>query len=366
MNVNAILVTILTATVALAGCVSEEADTDDVDPNSIDKETFKLGNQGAISGLVVDDNYRPIQLKEDWGNQAPGDYQDIGFVLIMETAQRLETTENGEFNVLPLEPGTYTVRVAADNHEAIDKQVKVVAGEFAEMTVEARRTFSTGGSILSQEHTLFSACFANALVISAALAAIAAGCGDTSGDSSRFDFWSDYSALSSSSASTHGADAPEGSNILRAMVTEMRANSPGFYGVTIRLVNDGCTEGLGYCDYDNLESEGSRYVRSIMTVGHQKASGEDLQEGQSDYCNWKDDRGDACATYAFDGDRRFQTALFARHPSEEYVRPITGTQGAGVTFGVKAQFVQNVFLYEIPEGGIEDYCVLCEDADIPE
>ncbi len=375
-----LLVALLTMTVALAGCTTGDDTTSGTDGgvDAPDEGPIELGNKGAISGLIVDDNFRPVQLKEEWESE-PGDFQDIGFVLLLETGQRFETSANGEFKVLPLDPGTYTLRVAADVHEAKDTVVQVVAGEFTEVTVEARRQYSGGGSLFSQEETLFMSCFGNFYFFSIALAAVANnGCGDLSGDSSRFDFPTNY---------------PDLADDTRGLVTEMRAADEWLYQITMRIVNgyaeapgDLCDYGAGYCYYasERMEEMGN-YLKIVLYDGlvRDDATGEYLQDGQEGYC--KVGRDSNCDQYAFTMKHGFQTGLFTRHPTREFTGPTCGPTepvrtllndevgvipygcgGIGIKLGTKAQFVQNIFLYELPEEGIEDYCVLCEDADIPQ
>ncbi len=353
---STVLIGLLTVAVALAGCTSgDSTDGAEIDSDA-DPTTVDLGNKGAISGLVVDDNYRPIQLKEEWGAGGPGDFQDVGFVLILETAQRFETNENGEFNVLPLEPGTYTIRVAADNHEAIDQTIDVVAGEFTEATIEARRTFSQGGTTLSQEEVIFVACAASLVAVSAA--SLPGGCGDTSGDSERFDFWTDYSAIKED---------------VRGIVTEMRASQDGYYGVLIRVSGaDWCTaSALGQCYFAEFEVANGRYAHNVLYPNLQYvAPGEYLEPGQDGYCRAPED-GDKCRTYGLNLDYNIQTALFADPATRYFTDQVYAASpiswgAAGVTLGTKAQFLQTVYLYELPEEGIEDFCALCDDAVIPE
>ncbi len=365
-----VLIALMTVTVALAGC-TDPAPAPGTDGESKENPVVDLGTKGAISGLVVDDNFRPVELKEEW-SQEPGDYQDIGFVLILETGQRFETNENGEFTVLPLNPGTYTLRVAADVHEAKDTVVQVVAGEYTEVTVEARRQFSGGGAVFSNEQVLFMACYGTAHVAGVAVAAVEApvvfpngnGCGmDISGDSSRFDFFTELPALAKDT---------------RGLVTEMRASESWSYSITTRIVNaEVCDYSLGYCYFGSVGDIDTDYLHSVLYTDLQYVSkGEYLQDGQEGYC--KVQRDSECERYAFTMDHEFQTALFADHPNQEqfsltcpYTQPVRdelpygGCRGVGVALGVKAQFIQNIFLYELPEEGIEDYCVLCEDADIP-
>jgi hypothetical protein len=158
---TALWVVLMASTVALAGCTDNDAGTDSVadDGSLVDLEKYGLGNKGAISGLLVDDEYRPVQLKQDWGSKQPGDFQDVGFMLLLETGTEIETTANGEFQVLDLEPGSYTLRTAAEGHEAIDKTMQVQSGEFTEITVEARRKASSNSQILTQEYAVFVDCW---------------------------------------------------------------------------------------------------------------------------------------------------------------------------------------------------------------
>ncbi len=400
---KALIVSLLAFTVVLAGCVGDDA-TSNTDSSKTDTpdQPADLGNNGAIRGLVVDDNFRPVQLKEEWGT-APGDYQDVGFVLVLETGQRFETNENGEFTVAPLKPGTYTLRVAADVHEAKDALVSVVAGEYAEVTVEARRQYSGGGTVISQEEVIFVACAVATTVVRMVQGN---GCGDLSGDSGRYGFMTDYSAFA--------AD-------IRGMVTEIRVHQEGYHGTAIRYEDceheaaDSVANGCVYAEFDVIKQE--RWGKAVLYPDLQRLGGwernfeepaEYLQEGEEGYCHPRDSKPaeDCLASgtfgryFAWDPTQPFRTILFPDHPDKQHqdallepLQPTTCTfddtatipwvsgtttvgarvraylcdgGGNGIIIGTKAQYLQNVFLYELPDEGIEDYCALCEDADIPE
>ncbi len=172
---NAISMMLVVVSVALAGCASESAP----EPvENVDKESFvhKEG-KGAIAGLLVDDRFRPIQLTDD----PETEFQTTGFILLQETGQQVQTTENGEFSFVDLDPGSYTLRVTAAGHEAVPTKVGVAEGAFSELSVVARRVASEGSTILTEEYSAFSPCFINFVAFS-----YTADCtGDRSGETFR-------------------------------------------------------------------------------------------------------------------------------------------------------------------------------------
>ncbi len=349
--------------VALAGCIGDSnTNQGPSDTQSTENPEVTLGSKGAIRGLVVDDNFRPVQLKENW-EADPGDFQDVGFVLILETGQRFETNENGEFTVIPLDPGKYTLRVAADVHEAKDTTVEVVSGEYAEVTVEARRQYSGGGTILSQEYVIFIQCTANAGYIGATNVF----CGDLSGDGQRAAFYPDYSGVAED---------------VRGMVTEMRAVDDGYYGVDIRTheLSCGSYNSFNGCLFIRKAVDNGKYIHMVLYPFKKWTPGDEyIEEGQDGYCTIEDyDAGaSGCGPwFAMTFDRPFQTILFPDIDNRYFIDlayetspvspPLNKPWGFGPKLGVKAQFLQSVFLYELPDEGIQDYCALCDDYQIPE
>ena len=401
IRTKTVLTTLALVTVVLAGCVDDDVPPDET--GSTNSDPASLGSKGAINGLVVDDNFRPVQLKEEWGAGGPGEFQDLGFVLVLQTGERFETNENGEFQALPLEPGTYTLRVAADSHEAKETTVRVVAGEFTEVTLEARRQYSGGGTLLTQEEIIFVACAVATTVVRLVQGN---GCGDLSGDSGRYGFATDYSAFATD---------------IRGMVTEIRVFQDGYHGTTIRYDDcehaaaDTIANGCVYADFDVEKTV--RWGKAVLYPDLQRLAGweknfnepaEYLQEGEEGYCHPRDAKpaSDCIAAahfgrfFAWDPSLPFNTILFPDHPIKTHqdtaiqpLWPVTCTfpdvasipwtsgettvgarvkaylcdgSGNGVIIGTKAQFLQTVFLYKLPDEGIEDYCALCDDADIPE
>lgn len=143
MRIQSTLTVLVLAAVALAGCADDGPAKDSVvDPNDVDETQLEQG-KGAIAGLVVDDRFRPI----------------IGAdVLIQEAGITVTSNENGEFAVVDLEPGTYTLRVNAEGHEATPSRINVDEGQFAEAQLLARRVSTAANVIITEEHTAFIPC----------------------------------------------------------------------------------------------------------------------------------------------------------------------------------------------------------------
>lgn len=322
-----VLLALLTVSVAFAGCT----DGDDAgNPADGGSDGGLQEGKGAIRGLLLDDRYRPIHLLADGGD---GEFQATGFILVQQTAQQVQSNENGEFQVLNLPPGQYTLRVQSDGHEARTTQVDVRSGVFAEVTIEARRVVSEGSTILTEENSVYIAC---------ALDYVANGgnyfCdGDLSLDGYSSSFYTDYS--------DYGED-------VTYMVTEMLANQEKGWEIQLRgSQDDGETT-----TYFAAELNQGDYVRIQLERG---VNADDHQDniGYTDfYGPWENVDG-------------FSTIVFVDHPYREDHQsivpedPVVGLTpfccGVGFTMGVKATFLQSVFLGP-PETDIDSYCILCE------
>jgi hypothetical protein len=297
--------------VALAGCA--EAPPGDASPPGPGTAPLQAG-MGAITGLLVDDRFRPIHLVAD----PQGEFQTTGFVLLQETGAQAVTNENGEFTFVNLEPGQYTLRVTAAGHEAIPQRVTVAAGQFAEESVIARRVASVGGTILTQEFAVFIPCAAYAIFDCT---------GDLSGDSFRGSFNHRFSDISG----------------LTYMVTEALMNQDGVYCVEVREreATGGSTVSEHYGNWCTPSPHGD-YIRGVNKVG---------EVYDTDY-----------SRDPYDPDKNSQTVLFYFGPTEAVCwHDLTDRNdkrciGAGA--GIKAQFLLSLFIGE-PDVDLDAYCVLC-------
>ncbi len=312
MKTSPLLLALSVAAMALAGCTDETtvAKSPTAVAGCVGETCGDISLQkgkGAVSGLVIDDRYRPVAESR---------------VLLLPLGLDTVTNENGEFGFVGLDPGTYTIKAQKAKHEAAPKRVDVIAGQFAEAILEARRTISDDSVILTQEYSVFVPC-----QINTPPAAVNVGLcgGDLTGETDRFGFRSDYS---------------ETRNVTY-MVTEMLANQEaersGAYKVVLRktsnsgnyYVNCGITEG--------------RYVRIVMQVA---VVNEDCDvENRNNI--WENDEA-------------FNTQLWTQGMLKEYpLCPLSGcdNRGVGLRLGVKGQFVQSVFIGE-PIVDMTTYAVL--------
>jgi hypothetical protein len=307
----------LMAALALAGCAADDAGGPS--PGQVvDEDSFRLAaGKGAIAGLLVDDRFRPIHLTAE---DATTEFQARGFVLLQETGAQTQTTPNGEFSFVDLDPGTYTLRVTASGHEAVPQKVSVQAGSFAETSVVARRVSSAGATIITEEYSVFIPCgydyVANGGVIDCTF--------DQSGDSYRPGFVSDYTRF--------GTNATN-------LVSEMRANHVDRYEMQVREA-DGTSGGGQRLAVAQFEGD---YVKLLWRFGETNEE----WNGQNNNGPW---------TNAFP----IHTILFRDSPGREEVQALglPFCCGAGVYFGIKAQFLQSLFL-GTPDVSVESYCVLC-------
>jgi hypothetical protein len=310
----ALALAVVVLTVALAGC-SEDAGGPTTAP-IVDRDDIELAaGKGAIVGLLVDDRFRPIQLTND---VASTEFQAKGFVLLQETGEQVLTTVNGEFSFVDLPPGSYTLRVSASGHEAVPQRVLVTAGEFAEMSIVARRTSSEGSFVLTQEYSVFIPCslrtIENGYVADCTL--------DQSGDSFRPGFYANYTQFG------EAADA---------MVTEMKASkAAGMYRVQIRDDTTNPWIRWGTSTQFNVD-----YIKIVNEYGV-------LNEVD----NWYGDN------IPWENDRTMHVILFVGALLEQEAAELGFCCGVGVEIGIKAQFLQTVFVGELPVA-VASYCVLC-------
>lgn len=286
MKLNAFLVAALTASVVLAGC-TDDGDAAPVDGEIVDSETYSLGNKGAINGLVVDDRFRPI----------------VGArVLLQEIGSTIEANENGEFQFIDLEPGTYTVRVNAEGHEATPQKVRVDEGVFSDLSVIARRIINEGGTILTQEFAIFIDCWIpfwtelNCFL-------------DMSLDSKRAGFTADY------------LDVKD----ISYVNSEFWFDQAGSYSGRVGVCN-----GESFSTWHSKTID--QYGRLLLT---------------NDAGQWENRTDDS----NLDGHLREQKFCTVVFPNGQF-----GPVGFGIS--TKAQIMQSVFLGE-PEVDLDAYCVLC-------
>lgn len=295
-----LLAALVASSLALAGCGGNDGG-DSPSTGSGTTGPLKAG-KGAISGLLINDVFRPV----------PG-----GLVLIQELGLTVSSDSSGQFSFLDLEPASYLLRVQADGHEAAPQSVDVVEGEYAEVEVIARRIASDAGRIITNEYSVFVSCNINAVVIG-----LPYDCTfDQSGDSDRAAFTSDYTEVAN----------------ITYMVTEMKANQVGNYEVRIRPTDHDQGPDDNYAVMEIVETDYLRIVHKVGEVAHEPYE----LTGNNQ---------------AWNNTEEFLTILYVDSIGKN--AGDTGTFGAGVDVGIRAKFVQSVFVGE-PVADIATYCVLC-------
>lgn len=318
MHRNLVLALLLTIPL-LAGCADSggSGDGTGVDGGGSGGGTTLAAGTGAIDGLLVDDRFRPIDLED----RPDTEFQTTGFVLLQETGQQAQTNDNGEFAFVNVRPGTYTLRVTAAGHEATPRTVQVVAGEFAEAQIIARRVASDSATIITQEYTVFIAC-SLAIVLPVTLN----DCDlDLSGDSNRWSFDADYTAVDEASA----------------LVIEMLANAEAQYEVDVWWVPD------------DLVEDAQWYASHIFAGTYTKMV---LRHGEAN-----EEHADYAANSVWNNDHPFQTDLYIFGELSQEGADATDNYlvgGVGLHLGTKAKFLHSLFVGE-PEVDIDSYCLLC-------
>ena len=283
---------------ALAGCGDKGGDG--TGPSGTPTAPPLASGKGAISGLVINDVYRPVP----------------DALILLSNGLTATSDASGQFTFTNLEPGSYIARVQAEGHEAAPQTIRVEAGEYAEAELMARRIVNEGSRIITTEYSVFVSCNINAVVIG-----LPADCTlDQSGDTDRAAFISNYT-------STHN---------VTYMVTEMKANQVGNYEVRIRPEDHDQGPSGNYAVMEIAETDYLKIVHKVGEVAH------DPYELTGDNQAWNNTEA-------------FLTILYVDSLGKN--AGDTGTFGVGVDVGIQAKFIQSIFVGE-PEVDIATYGVL--------
>ena len=273
--------------------------------------------KGAISGLLFNDALRPIP----------------GALMLLQPAGLTTTTDpSGQFSFTDLDPGTYFIRVQADGHEAAPQNVEVVAGEYAEAEVQARRLFSQAGRIITNEYSVFVPCAAGFIANG-----VTANCVlDLSGDSYRSTFSSNLTGVQN----------------LTYMVTEWKFNQVGDWNGQIREDDGTVQGGERYAVLDIVQGD---YGKVILQPGVLNTEA----NGQGNNVPWNATKEFATAIFLngqFKGEAQGAYDQVCTASGGSGPACLTAT-GAGAAFGIKAKIIQSLFIGE-PEVDLASYGVL--------
>lgn len=292
----------LVLTLALAGCGDKGGDGNG-NGGTTTNPPLQSG-KGAISGLVINDVYRPVP----------------DALILLNNGLTATSDASGQFTFANLDPGAYIARVQAEGHEAAPQSIQVEAGQYAEAELIARRVINEGSRIITSEYSVFIPCAADYVVNGNVLDCTL----DQSGDSFRAAFTSNYT----------------GYQDVTYLVTEMKTNSPDRFEVQLRGA-DSCSDPK----YHAVAQFEGDYVKIVMKLG------ETNTEHQ------------AVASYgeneAWLNDCDLDTILFTDSQFREELQDAGAPVccGAGVHFGIKARFIQSLFIGE-PEVDIATYNVM--------
>jgi len=298
---------------ALAGCGAKTGANVDIQTSTLPPLS---ADKGAITGVVIDDRYRPVP---------------DALVLLTPGGLTATSDSEGQFAFGDLQPGSYLLQVQAPDHEAAPKNVDVVAGQYTEVEDQARRIFSDQGSILTTEFSVFIPCaasfVANGIVANCLL--------DLSGDTYRPGFTS--KPLNKTLNWT-------------VMVSEMLANQVATYDVQVRH-DDGSPSGGERYSVGRIND--GTYIKMVNWRGK-------INEVDNNQRN----------NVPFNGTKPFATILFleGEHQGDaqgvfdkvcnpQVPQTCRTATGAGVALGIKAKFVQSLFVGK-PAKPIESYCIL--------
>lgn len=309
------------AAVVLAGC-SAKTSSEIVQTTSL--PPIDAG-KGAISGLVIDDRYRPVP---------------DATVLLTPVGLTATSDSEGQFHFVNLEPMSYVALVQSKDHEAAPKNVDVLADQYTDVELQARRTFSVNGQTITTEYSVFSPCMQSAV----AVAQDDSYCmPDNSGDTYRPGISVDFRAQKTN---------------LTYLVSEILLNQPDSYVFVVRC-SDGSSFGCG--EYGYVNTTGGNYGKVIM-----QNPGNYMHTPHS--LNWTNKVIlDGLLFYYGTGGPEVTTVA---RPAGCLLPPTTNPlnnkpafcrdfYGAGAKFGVKAKIVMTAFLGQLDPGlDIEKYSVL--------
>lgn len=336
MVLRAISIVAIFLAVGLAGCASDSGGDETAVIGSTEGLVLAAG-KGAISGLLIDDRYRPIELTEN----PTSEFQREGFVLLQETGEQVRTDENGEFGFIDLDPGTYTLRAQVEGHEAKPQKVKVTEGIFEEADISARRLVINSGAIVTEHYAAFLDCGIFFVALS-----MNPGCvPDNSGETQRSSLTVDYTGYDNATW----------------LISEALFNNAPKNGEHLELVVRGGFD----LDYSSKAIREGKYIKLHMEKG--QISPDEPMPG-SHNIHWNNTGS-------------MQMVIFGRGAMSEEIReawePIYEAmsdqpcsdpiycasqfpmrRGAGIMLGIKATYLNSLFI-GAPEVDPLAYCQLC-------
>jgi len=313
---RALLVSLLLVSALVAGCSGSEPEPTDT---TTDRPPV-APDRGAISGLLIDDIYRPVAG---------------GRILLQGAGLTATTDAQGQFTFVDLVPGTFIAIANAAGHEAAPVNVDVTAGVYTDLEIVMRRIFSQEGSIVTTQYSVFVPCSVSSIQGTSTLDCT----GDQSHESFRAGFTSNYTGYKDATY----------------LVTEMKSNhkassSQGAYKVVVRELG-ACNAATCSGDYwgSKFITEGD-YLKITLQIGNVSADDTEARN------------------VAWDNTKQMETFLFPQGAFKSESQGVLDAQcsasgqcfesrGLGPQVGVKANFVQSLFLGE-PKVDIGTYQVL--------
>lgn len=333
--------------VSLAGCAGDEGTEPVVDFENLERTELQEG-KGAIAGVLFDDRFRPIELKDE--GEATTEFQAEGFILLQETGARVLTNENGEFVVLDLDPGTYTLRVTAAGHEAKPQKVRVEEGLFAETSVTARRTVIEAGAVVVEEYMMFVPCtvgyFIQSFIYNCAT--------DLSFENARYAVPRDYTGESNATyliGEVKAKDEDRYTFQIRDTAGSIRWGVDTFDGTYSKIILEKGVKNIEHNDQErNIPWNNTETTEFLLFPGAPREK--EISDATAGGCNQAID--DQLNTIDDVVPEEELTLGFAPIP-----RTCQGYQGIGVGLAYEARLIMSLMIGE-PQVSVEDYCVICE------
>lgn len=315
MRSIALVAALLCCATVLAGC-GTKTEGNVACPSEPDchGDLLPEAGKGAIAGLLIDDRYRPIAE---------------AVVLLLPPGLTTTSDSSGQFSFSDILPGAYIVQVQVEGHEAAPKNVDVLDGQFTELEVEARRIFSDDGHIVTTQYSVFIPCafdyVVNGLIV---------GCiPDESGDTWRPGFTADTRKM--------------GKNITY-LVSEAKMNQVGDYDFQIREDNGESAGGERYAVGRIIDGD---YIKIVNERGVANTE----QNEQNNNKPWNNTKRYATLVF-MSGENRDELNDVSQTTCNKDVDDLNrgagspvrtcNWRGIGAKFGIKAKFVQSLFIGE--------------------
>ncbi|MES2154227.1 MAG: carboxypeptidase-like regulatory domain-containing protein [bacterium] len=310
MRLVAVAVCLLVVATVVAGCGGKATSSVVVTAT----RPALAADKGAITGLVIDDRYRPVA---------------DATILLTPLGLIATSDAEGQFAFSDLAPAAYVLIANAKDHEAAPKNVDVAPGQYTEVELEARRTFSDLGAIITTQYSVFIPCAFDYVVNGYIIGCIP----DSSGDTYRPGFTTD--------SHQYGKNATY-------LVSEAKLNQVGDYDFQVREDNGSPSGGERY-------AVGALRNGDYIKMVNQRGIANTVDNLQNNNHPWNNTKKYATLVFLSGQERSTfeEVSKTTCNPTVDDLNRGAGSpvrtcnwRGVGAKFGIKARFVQSLFIGE--------------------